>query len=106
MGWKEIESLAKLRRSVFSFVDVLKQLEVTSLLISEIPSGKEEISKYGFEEFISDAILLLKRFEYAAKGIDFIVLKMRGTNHSREIFDVVIDKNGLRIRRKEKGVVI
>lgn len=106
MGWKKIEEPAKFRRDVFSFIDTLKQFEITSLLISEIPSGREEISVYGFEEFIADAILLLKRFEYAKKEIDFLVLKMRGTNHSREIFNVRIDKNGLKVVEKEKGIVI
>ena len=106
MGWEELKDLSKLRRNLFSFSDILRQFGITSLLLSEIEKGKDFISKYGFEEFVVDAVLLIKSFEFAIEDVNFSIIKMRGTNHSRELFKVVIDNNGLKIVKKEVGIVI
>ncbi|MEM7818505.1 MAG: ATPase domain-containing protein [Candidatus Aenigmatarchaeota archaeon] len=106
MGWKELQDLPKLRRNIFSLIDILRQYEITSLMLSEIEEGSDKIFRYGFEGFLADGVFLLRRFEYAKKLIEFVILKMRYVNHSREINDVEINENGIRIKPKEKGVII
>ncbi|MEM5828467.1 MAG: ATPase domain-containing protein [Candidatus Aenigmatarchaeota archaeon] len=106
MGWKELQDPTKLRRNMFTMVDTLKQYGVTSFLLSEIEEGSGKIFKYGFEGFIVDGVIMLRRFEYAKKLIEGIILKMRATNHSKEVFNVEIDYNGISIKRKEKGIII
>ncbi|MEM2845057.1 MAG: ATPase domain-containing protein [Nitrososphaerota archaeon] len=60
---------------------IARQLECTTLLIKEV-SGKDP--EYGFEEFISDGVLFLKRRYYAGRLLrELHILKMRGV----EVFE-------------------
>ncbi|MEM7824601.1 MAG: ATPase domain-containing protein, partial [Candidatus Aenigmatarchaeota archaeon] len=61
MGWKERpEEAFQLRGKAFDMLNTLKSLGVTSMIISEVPrSAKEEISRFGFEEFVVDSVILL-----------------------------------------------
>ena len=57
---------------------VVKRLGCTTILIGEIPFGKETIG-YGFEEFVADAVIILKNLRFEDKLIREIrILKMRG----------------------------
>ncbi|MEM0480659.1 MAG: ATPase domain-containing protein [Candidatus Aenigmatarchaeota archaeon] len=98
MGWKEVEEPKLLRRKIFSLIDVLKQYEITSLLISEIPHGFQGVSKFGFEEFITDMTI---RLEFEPAALDFhsklSILKARGTNFKKGSFQIIISSNGLEV---------
>lgn len=106
MGWKELQDLPKLRRNIFSLIDILRQYGVTSLMLSEIEEGGNKIFRYGFEGFLVDGIFLLRRFELGRSFITFNVLKMRYTNHSKDLYDVIIGDNGIYIKEKERGLVL
>jgi len=99
----------KIRRMLFNFTKKLKLSGVTSLFISEIPTVEPRaLSRFGFEEFVADAVIVLRMFEYAgAKSPRSLqVIKMRGTKHSTDIHPFVIGKGGIRVMKPEKGVIV
>jgi circadian clock protein KaiC len=99
MGWGEEIKEAMLRRDVFDFISKLRGKEVTSLLIIEIPHGEERISKFGFEEFIVDSVLITRYLEYTLGGIPYSISirKMRRTDHATDIYPFRVTKDGIAI---------
>lgn len=99
MGWKESPAeFFKFRIKVFDLLKTLKQLGVTSLLISEIPQGSDEISRFGFEEFLTDGIIHLYnmgRENSRFRGLE--ILKHRGSKHSNRIVPISIKTNGITV---------
>ena len=86
----------ELRRMILEISKRLRKNCCTSLLISEILTGKESLSRFGVEEFVSDGVILLRNSliggEYR-RGIT--VWKLRGTEHSRKVHPYKITKNGI-----------
>jgi circadian clock protein KaiC len=67
----------------------------TTLLLVEIPMGQAGLG-LGFEEFVSDGIILFETVEVRS-GIQkrAIIRKMRGTNHNQNFCKIVISDQGL-----------
>ena len=72
-----------------------REINCTTLLILEVPTGHAELG-LGFEEFVVDGIILFETIE-ARSGIRkrAILRKMRGTNHNQNYTDIVISSEGL-----------
>ena len=105
MGWKVGEmDVTKIRAEVFSFMKSLKSLGVTTLLITEIPeTDVKALSRFGFEEFLADAIIKLHYLgigEAAYNNIE--IRKMRRTAHAKGTFPLEFTKEGLKLSA-EKG---
>jgi circadian clock protein KaiC len=104
MGWKESSlDIGKLRTSIFNYILELKRSGATSLLIVEIPEGEtKSLSRFGFEEFIADGVIVLHYLTYAARGISrsLVIRKMRRTAHGNDVYPFEIGKNGIRLLTK------
>lgn len=99
MGWKERpEEIFKLRKKAFDLLNTLKSLNITSVIISEIPRGEKQISKFGFEEFISDSIILLDYLSIGGPTRNLQILKMRRTAHGNKIYPFEITDKGIVIK--------
>ena len=100
MGWKERpEESFQLRGKAFDMLNTLKSLDVTSLIISEVPrSAKEEISKFGFEEFVVDSVVLLNYMTVGGASRNLQILKMRRTDHGKKIYPFEITQSGVMVR--------
>lgn len=100
MGWKERpEEIFKIRGKIFDMLNTLKASGVTSLLISEIPRGeKDVISRFGFEEFVVDAIVLLQYFTVGGPMRSLQIMKMRRTDHGKKIYPFDITSKGVIIK--------
>lgn len=76
------------RREMMRFLESLRDLNCTSLLISEADKTNTFASKYNLIEYLSDTVILLK---YARGGdandvhLAIEVVKMRMSHHSREV---------------------
>ncbi|HLC59622.1 MAG TPA: ATPase domain-containing protein [archaeon] len=101
MGWKESsQDMGKIRMSIFNYIMALKRLGTTSLLITEIPESEvKSLSRFGFEEFLVDGVIVLHYLEYAAGGTprSLIIRKMRRTNHGNDIYPFDIGKSGVKV---------
>ncbi len=81
------ETSFEMRTFVKSVYNALKEKNITTLMTV---STADSASTIGIEGFLADSVLLLEnwvdRFEYKTR---FVVLKMRGTNHSRKYHSVI-----------------
>jgi len=74
---------------------VMRTINCTSLILVEIPTGQTELG-LGFEEFVSDGIILFETVGVRS-GIQkrSIIRKMRGTNHNQNYCNIQISNEGL-----------
>lgn len=101
MGWKESESIPVIRRGIFELARTLKDLQVTSILISEIPEGENKLSRLGVEEFVVDGIIKLHYLEFSMGNIPrtLMIRKMRRTDHETDIFPFEITEKGIVVKK-------
>ncbi len=100
MGWRERPDEAfQLRAKAFDMLNTLKSLGVTSMIISEIPRHlKEEISKFGFEEFVADSVVVLNYMTIGGASRNMQIMKMRRTDHGKKIYPFEITERGIVVR--------
>ena len=74
---------------------IMRSIDCTTLLLVEIPTGQSELG-LGFEEFVSDGIILFETTE-TRSGIQkrSIIRKMRGTKHNQNYHNIIISDEGL-----------
>ena len=101
MGWKETEAVPIIRRGIFELAKTLKDLKVTSILISEIPEGENRLSRLGVEEFVVDGIIKLHYLEFSMGNVprSLIIRKMRRTSHETDIFPFEITSKGIVVKK-------
>lgn len=86
----------ELRRNILELSKILKRLDCTSLVISEIEEGSNKLSRFGVEEFSSDGIILLYYLQQRNLFVRAIsVRKMRSSSHSQKIYPMEISENGI-----------
>jgi len=91
------------RKEVYRFFTELRQLEMTSFLISEIHQGDNRFGKYGVEDFLSDAIIHLDyRREKDILERYIGIVKMRYTNHNLQYYPLFYNRTGFTIYTKEE----
>lgn len=100
MGWKERPDEAfQLRSKAFDMLNTLKSLGVTSMVISEVVRGENmQISKFGFEEFVVDSVVLLNYMSIGGASRNLNILKMRRTDHGKKIYPFDITKSGIIVK--------
>ncbi len=92
----QTDSSMQLRQDLIRFSSLLKQLEGTIIFVTEIPEESQALSRFGVEEFISDAVVVLYYSRVGGlrvRGIE--VRKMRGSPHKEGIFPIRIGESGL-----------
>ncbi len=82
-----IVTFKEIRRELFHFVGMLKELGFTAFLVAETPLG-EPVREGRPEDFLSDGIILLEQFHVGAMGVQLRMrcVKMRGSHHDRGYF--------------------
>ncbi len=87
------------RNELFHFFEWMRGLEVTSLLITETHPG-EGYGEYG-EDYLADGIIHLMMSKVNEETIQrrVRVVKMRSSNHSSNLFSLLLEKGSLRIAR-------
>lgn len=92
-----------MRMGMFRLTEFLRDLEVTTVLTTEIPVGKHGVSRWDVEEFTCEGVIVLG-YE-AVKGTmrrTISVWKMRYTDHDRDIHPFKITSNGVQVLPEEK----
>ena len=77
-----------------------EEINTISLLISEGNSSDNKYSNSGLEEYLADGLIALHNFDKDERGIQ--VLKMRYSNHNKNIVFMDINKNGIEILPERK----
>lgn len=91
------------RKGVIEIVDLLRKINCTGFLISEIGSITEGQIDFPVEEFICDGVVCLG-FERKGNVYErsFVVKKMRGSEHSTRICPLKITSEGIVVYSQEE----
>jgi len=85
------------REELFHFYEWLRDLEVTSFLIGEMPQDTIKFSEHG-EDFLADGVVHLDlRREKNSVNLFLSIAKMRKSKHKRGYFPLIYDKKGFEI---------
>jgi len=102
------ERPSEIRKELFKLLRELKKIKVTAVLTSELPevSGDEryeKLAKFGVEEFIVDAVIVLYYFGIGSFMSNTMqVRKMRRTNHAKDIIPFEVGRDGIFVNEIEK----
>ncbi len=97
---------SELRRMIFDLSMILRKLNCTSVLVSEIVPGSRGISRYGVEEFVADNVVVLyyERLKSTfSRAIQ--VWKVRGSIHSEKLHPYRIGKGGVTVYPDEEAFI-
>lgn len=90
------------KRFVYSFIERLRDIDCTNLLISEASQSGEYITRDTLSEFVCDGIVLIT---FESMGGEYsrslIVRKMRGTKNNEDVHPVEISPSGMIIHKIE-----
>ena len=99
-----VKDEGELRNMIFNLSMILRKLNCTSVLVSEIVPGSEGISRYGVEEFVSDGVIVLYYERIASTFSRALqIWKMRGSSHSEKLHPYKISKQGITVYPKEEA---
>lgn len=77
------------RIELFHIFEFLRDLNMTSFLISEMPLDGSKFSEYEIEDFLSDAIIVIKLTPFRRQVVrEISVVKMRTTACNNDIFSL------------------
>ena len=75
------------RTKLFYIFEFLRDIELTTFLISEMPLNKSKYSEYEVEDYLADGIILLQQTERFRKVIrEISIVKMRATDCNTDVF--------------------
>lgn len=81
------------RSDIFHFFEKLRELDMTSFIISEmLDPDKQLFGMFGVEDFLADGIIHLElERDHKQVNLFLSVVKMRKTNHDRTYFPLIFD---------------
>ncbi len=88
------------RAELFHLFEWFRELEITTLLISEMASDSRAYSRHD-EDYLSDGIIILKMVEVDEVQVErrIRIVKMRATNHSMNNFNLIFDGGRFKITK-------
>jgi KaiC/GvpD/RAD55 family RecA-like ATPase len=92
-------SEAQMRYSLFKLAEELKNMKCTTVLTAETFGRRDQFSRFGVEEFITDSVILLY-FRPPMRSL--LVRKMRGTKHDQKIHPYSIGETGIAVNPREE----
>ena len=101
-----LDKFEDMRVDLFYLFEYLKDLQLTSFIINEMPAGDERYSQYGVESYLVDGViqLALSKRELKVKR-ELNIVKMRYADHMTNIFVFQFDKKQKRFVISEKIAV-
>jgi KaiC/GvpD/RAD55 family RecA-like ATPase len=95
-----LSSFKNPREDLFYFFEWLRELDVTCIIICEMPADSDSYGEFG-EDYISDGIIHTKMERMNDENIQRRIrcVKMRGTDHSTDYFTLLVEKGNLQVTR-------
>ncbi|VVC03979.1 Circadian clock protein kinase KaiC [Candidatus Bilamarchaeum dharawalense] len=91
------------RQTLFEFLSLLRNLDVTSLTTLEASTAKRDEMKFDIEHFVMDGIINLYNLDREDRRVRALeIMKMRGTDHSREMVPFKVTPSGIKVYVGEK----
>jgi len=90
------DDILAFRKRLIEFLGFLRNLDCTALITSELESPLRSKMKFNVEQFAADGIIVLYNLPRKEKRIRALeILKMRGTDHSRDLVPMKITSQGI-----------
>ena len=93
-----ISEAFKIRKSLFKFLQKLKEMNVTTLLTAEILEESSNLSRSGVIEFLVDSVIILQYLTIAKYKRSLMIRKMRTSSHSSNIHPFEITSRGIVVK--------
>jgi circadian clock protein KaiC len=94
----------ELRSLEFAFINALKRQNLTSILTRESPALLGESTEDAHLSFVVDSYTILRYVEIeSAIRKALLILKMRGSDHAKDIRQYDITGNGIEVQSKFEG---
>lgn len=94
----------ELRSLEFAFINALKRQNLTSVLTRESPALLGESTEDAHLSFVVDSYTILRYVEIeSAIRKALLILKMRGSDHAKDIRQYDIASNGIEVKSKFEG---
>ncbi|MEW6748267.1 MAG: ATPase domain-containing protein [Candidatus Micrarchaeota archaeon] len=91
------------RQTLFEFLSLLRNLDVTTITTVEAASARREEMKFDIEHFVMDGIINLYNLDREDRRVRAMeVFKMRGTDHSRDLVPFKVTPSGIKVYVGEK----
>lgn len=91
------------RQTLFEFLSLLRNLDVTSITTVEASSARREEMRFDIEHFVMDGIINLYNLDREDRRVRALeIFKMRGTDHSRDLVPFKVTPQGFKVYVGEK----
>jgi len=91
------------RQTLFEFLSLLRNLDVTSITTVEASTAKRAEMTYDIEHFVMDGIINLYNLDREDRRVRALeIFKMRGTDHSRDLVPFKVTPQGIKVYVGEK----
>lgn len=91
------------RQTLFEFLSLLRNLDVTTITTVEATSARREEMKFDIEHFVMDGIINLYNMDREDRRVRAMeIFKMRGTDHSRDLVPFKVTPSGIKVYVGEK----
>ncbi len=91
------------RQMLFEFLSLLRNLDCTTITTLEATTSRKELLTFDIEHFVMDGIINLYNLDREDRRIRALeVMKMRGTEHSRELVPFKVTPAGIKVYVGEK----
>lgn len=91
------------RQTLFEFLSLLRNLDVTTITTLEANTAKKEDMRFDIEHFVMDGIINLYNLDREDRRVRALeIFKMRGSDHSRDLVPFKVTPSGIKIYVGEK----
>jgi KaiC/GvpD/RAD55 family RecA-like ATPase len=91
------------RQTLFEFLSLLRNLDVTTITTVEATTARREEMKFDIEHFVMDGIINLYNMDREDRRVRALeIFKMRGTDHSRDLVPFKVTPSGIKVYVGEK----
>lgn len=91
------------RAYVSQIFETFRELETTSLLVTEVEHSTTKYSKTGVEEFLADGVFVFYNFRQGSERINATeVIKLRGVEHKKKIAPFKVEEKGIVVYPNEE----
>jgi len=96
--FNKIHDARIVRDKAFWLANIVQNQAAVGLFINDIPSGSQQLTRFGVEETVMDGVILLKLEEEGMERHRYIeVVKLRNTGHAKGRHSMDIGRGGVRI---------
>jgi len=97
-----MKDLATIRKQLAKLMGAVKNSGCTTIVTSEIIEESKGLSRFGVEEFVADAVIVLNYLGIGQEtNRSLQIRKMRRTNHGKDIYPFEITRKGVEISKAD-----